>query len=281
MRSLVASVSLVLMLSACGADGESMSTTERAPTGLPDDHILFAIDYIVDDPVLTDVYDPRWASLTADGTLVYERRNVDAILGTTVTKLDAAALEEVWSAITNSGVFTDGNLVLPGFPQGGGPATAFVFRVDDGTRSTRLTIQSLGSEQIFSDTSVFGPPPIPDAEMTLRTAATKLTDDLRAMQGEDPWTPPALLLWWRTELPGDWDATILPWPLPVDLASAGHPIDHAVWDRCARLDGDEAAAVARFAQTLPIEHLVEVDGVRYGIIIRAIHPDELDQVACP
>ena len=258
-----------------------MTTTETAPTGLPDDHILFAIDYIVDEPFLTDVYDPHWASLTADGTLVYERRDVDAILGTTVTKLDAAGLDEAWSAILRSGVYTDGHLVLPGFPQGGGPRTAFVFRVDDGRTSTRLTIESLGSEQMFTGDSLLGPPPIPDAEMTLRTAATKLTDDLRAMQGEDPWTPPALLLWWRTELPGDWDATILPWPLPVDLASAGHPIDHAVWDRCARLDGDEAAAVARFAQTLPIEHLVELDGVRYGIIIRAIHPDELDQVACP
>jgi hypothetical protein len=256
-------------------------TTEQAPAGLPDDHILLAIDYLVDDPVLTDVYDPRWASLTADGTLVYERRDVDAILGTTVTNLDAARLDEVWSAITGSGVFTDGHLVLPGFPQGGAPRTAFVFWVDDGRTSTRLTIESLGSEQMFTGESLLGPPPIPDAEMTLRTAATKLTDDLRALRGEDAWTPPALLLWWRTELPADWDATILPWPPPIDLAAAGHPIEHAVWDRCVRLDGDEAVAVARFAHTLPIDHLVELDGVRYGIIIRAIHPDALDEVACP
>jgi hypothetical protein len=258
-----------------------MSPTEKAPTGLPDDHILVAIDYIVDEPFLTDVYDPRWANLTADGTLVYQRRDFNAILGTTVTKLDAAGLQEVWSAIIRSGVFMDGNLVLPGFPQKGAPATFFVFQVDDGTRSTRLTIANLGSEQVFTGEFPYGPPPIPAAEMTLRTAASQLMDDLRAIRGEVSWTPPALLMWWRTEVPGDWDATILPWPLPIDLASAGHPIDHAVWDRCVRLDGDEATAVARFAQTLPIEHLVELDGVRYGIIIRAIHPDEIDQVACP
>ena len=119
-----------------------MRTTERAPTGLPDDHILFAIDYIVDEPFLTDVYDPHWASLTADGTLVYERRDVDAILGTTVTKLDAAGLDEAWSAILRSGVYTDGHLVLPGFPQGGAPRTAFVRRKGPSRLVASATSQS-------------------------------------------------------------------------------------------------------------------------------------------
>ena len=91
----------------------------------------------------------------------------------------------------------------------------------------------------------------------------------------------ALLLWWRTELPGDWNVRIVTWSLPIDLATAGHPIDHPVWDRCVRLDGSEAAAVARFAESLPIDHLVEHDGARFAINIRAIHPDELDEVECP
>jgi hypothetical protein len=254
--------------------------TERAPTGLPDDHVLLAIDYLVDEAVLTDVYDPRWASLTADGTLVLERENVEWILGATVTKLDAAGLERAWSAIDRSGVAIDGDLDLPGFPQWG-PATTDLFHVDDGTRSTRLSIASLGSEQVFAGDSPWGEPPIPAAEMALRTAATQLMNDLRAIAGENPWTPPALLLWWRHESPADWDATILPWTPPVDLASAGNRINHAVWERCVRLDDDDAAAVARFAHTLPIDHLVELDGVRYGIIIRAIHPYEIDQVRCP
>jgi len=243
---------------------------------LPDDHVLLAIDYVVDDPVLDGVYDPRWVSLTADGTLVLHRGDVDAIFGTTATKLDAAGLERAWAAINRSGIFTDGSLVLPGFPQAGGPATRDVFRVDDGKRSTKLTIASLGSEAIYT-----GAVPIPAGEMALRTAAAQLIGDLRSMGGDDPWTPPALLLWWRTELPGDWDATIVAWPLAVDLASAGHSIDHAVWKRCVRLDGSEAAAVARFARTLPIDHLVEARSVRYAINLRAIHPDEIDQIACP
>ncbi len=73
----------------------------------------------------------------------------------------------------------------------------------------------------------------------------------------------------------------MPWPLAIDLASAGHPSGHPVWDRCVRLDGDEAAAVARFAHALPVDHLVDVAGARYTINIRAIHADEIDEVECP
>jgi hypothetical protein len=253
-----------------------MPANDGPPTGLADDHVLLAVDYIVDDPVTDGVYDPRWISLTADGSLAIERRDVDAILGATLTKLDATGLEQAWAAIIRSGVFADGDLALQGFPLAGAPPIADVFRVDDGQRSTRLTIAELGSELIYRHAA-----PVPDAEMALRAAATQLMADLRAMGGEDPWTPPALLLRWRTELPADWDATIVPWSPPIDLATAGRPLDHPVWDRCVRLDGSEAAAVARFANSLPIDHLVESDGVRYGIIVRAIHPDEIDRVACP
>jgi hypothetical protein len=252
-----------------------MSANDRRPTGLAEDHLLLAIDYIVDDPVTDGVYDPRSVSLTADGSLVIERRDVDAILGTTVTKLEAAGFERAWAAIIRSGVFTDGDLDLPGFPMAGAPPTSDVFRVDDGQRSTRLTIASLGSELIYRDV-----PPVPHTEMVLRAAATQLIADMRAMGGEDPWIPPALLMWWRRELP-DSDTTIVPWSPPIDLATAGRPLDHPAWDRCVRLDGNEAASVARFANSLPIDHLVESDGVRYGIIIRAIHPDEFDRVGCP
>ena len=246
------------------------------PTGLPADHLLLAIDYVVDDPSLDRVYDPRSVALTADGSLVLERRDVDAILGATVTRLDASGLGLAWSAISRSGIFTDGNLRLPGFMEDHPPITADVFRVDDGQRSTRLRIASLGSEGIY-----VGDPPVPAAEMSVRVAATRLIDQIRAMGGRDLWTPPALLMWWRTELPADWKATIVGWSPPIDLATAGQAVEHPVWDRCVRLDGDEAASVARFANSLPIDHLVELGGVRYGIQIRAIHPDEIDKVACP
>ena len=127
-----------------------------------------------------------------------------------------------------------------------------------------------------------GDPPVPAwREMAVRAAATRLMDEIRAMGGRDLWTPPALLMWWRTELPGDRKATIVGWSPPIDLATAGHAVEHPVWDRCVRLDGDEAASVARFANSLPIDHLVELGGVRYAIQIRAIHPDEIDKVACP
>jgi len=266
----------LLLFGAGGCAGRSILPNERLPTGLSADHLLLAIDYIVEDPSLDGVYDPRWVALTADGRLVLERRDVDAILGTTVTKLDAAGLGRAWSAISQSGIFTDGNLRLPGFMETHGPMTADVFRVDDGQRSTRLRIASLGSEGVYADD-----PPVPAGEMAIRAAATRLMDDLRAMGGRDLWTPPALLMWWRTELPADWDATIVRWSQPIDLATAGHAIVHPVWDRCVRLDGDEAASVAHLANSLPIDHLVELGGVRYALQIRAIHPDEIDKVDCP
>jgi hypothetical protein len=266
----------LLVLGACAGAGASRRPSDPIPSGLPDDHILLAIDYLVDEPVLDGVYDPRLVNLTAAGTLVHERRDVDATFGTTVAKLDATALGSIWAAIGRSGVATDRDLELPGFMSQHGPHTATVFRVDDGTRSTRLRIASLGSEGVYP-----GDPPVPADELALRAAATQLKNELRAIQGEDPWTPPALLLWWRRELPGDWNATVVTWPLPLDLASAGHAIDHPVWSRCARLEGDDAAVVARFSHTLPIDHLVELAGARYALDVRAIHPDELAEVACP
>jgi hypothetical protein len=215
-------------------------------------------------------------TLTADGTLVLERGDVDAILGATATRLDPAGLEQAWSAILRSGVFVDGDLTLPGFARQTVTTATNEFLVDDGSRSTRLVIDDLGSEAIFR-----GDPPMPEAEMGLRAAATRLMDDLRALDGGEPWTPPALLLWWRSEAPADWDASIVSWSPAIDLGRAGRSVEHPVWDRCARLDGDEAAGVARFAQILPIDHLVEQDGLRYVIDVRPIHPDEIDQVACP
>jgi hypothetical protein len=277
MRSVVgASVGLLLILAACGAIGGSRSPGGNAPTGLAGDHVLLTIDEVVDMSALEGVHDPRFVSLTADGTLMLGRQPVDAVLSMTVTKLDSAGLQRAWSEIGLSGVFTDGNLALPGFPQGGGAALADVFRVDDGRRSTRLTIAFLGSEQIPGVALR-----VPSAEMARRAAATRLIDDLSAMGGRDPWTPPALLMWWRTELPADWDAKIVGWSLPVDLATAGNAVEHPIWQRCARLDGDEAASVARLAHALPNNHLVELGGVRYAIHIRAIHADEIDTVACP
>ena len=245
----------LLLLSAAGCAGRSAlpnerlptSPNERVPTGLPADHLLLAIDYVVEDPSLDGVYDPRWVALTADGRLVLERRDVDAILGTTVTKLDAAGLGRAWSAISRSGVFTDGNLRLPGFMEDHPPITADVFRVDDGQRSTRLRIASLGSEGVYVDD-----PPVPAGEMAVRAAATRLIDDMRAIGGRDPWTPPALLMWWRTELPADRDATIVGWSPPIDLATVGRAIEHPVWDRCVRLDGDEAAS-GRTLRELPAD----------------------------
>ena len=271
-----AATAVSLLLAGCGIVSEPVPPSDDLPTGRDPSHILLAIDYIVHDPVLDGVYDPRLVTLTADGTLVIERRDVDAIMGATATKLDAASLERAWSAIVGSGVFVDGLLDLPGFASQTVTTATNTFRVDDGTRSSLLTIDDLGSEQIYA-----GDPPITAAEMTLRASATGVIEELRSMGDQEPWTPPALLMWWRPELPADWSAKVVRWPAAIDLATAGDAIEHPVWNRCARLDGDQAAEVARLARSLPIDHLVEQGGARYGLVLRPIHEDEIDGVSCP
>ena len=101
------------------------------------------------------------------------------------------------------------------------------------------------------------------------------------MGDREPWTPPALLMWWRPAVPGDWNAKAVQWLAPIDLAAAGQPVDHPVWKRCVRLDGDQAAEVAQFARSLPIDHIVEESAGRYAIVLRPIHQDEAGTVACP
>src|SRR6476646_8096900 len=175
-RLMMSMVAAMVAAGACGAAGGSSSANDDLPSTLASDHVLFAIDYLVGDPVLHGVYDPRWVTLTADGTLVLPERGENAILGATVTKLDHAGLQRAWSEIVDSGVFVDGNLRLPGFMETHGPVDLDVFQVDDRARSTSLTIASLGSEGVYP-----GDPPVPKAEMTLRASATRLTDDLTAM----------------------------------------------------------------------------------------------------
>lgn len=253
----------------------SAAPPDRLLTGLDPDRVLLAVDYDVHAPVLDSVDDPRIVTLTADGTLVLTRRDSDSTFGATATRLGAGR-EVAWQAITASGVAVDGVLDLPGFAERTVTTAATRFRVDDGRRRTDLLVHNLGSELAFP-----GDPPIPDEELRLRASATALLDRLRGLGNDAPWIPPALLLWWREEVPADWNATVVPWPLPLDLGTAGRSLDHPVWQRCVRLDGSEAAAVAELAHRLPIDHVVEHGGNRYAVTVRPIHADGLRSVVCP
>ena len=246
------------------------------PAGLDPDNMLLAVDYQVHAPVLDSVEDPRIVTLTADGMLVLARRDLDSTLGTTATPLGPTKLEVAWRAIAASGVAVDRVLDLPGFAARTVTTTTTQFRVNDGRRQTDLLVHNLGSEQAF-----LGDPPIAHEELRLRASATALLDSLHALGGDTPWIPPALLLWWREEVPADRNATVVPWQLPVDLEAAGRALGHAVWQRCARLDGSDAAAVAEVAHRLPIDHLVERGTKRFAINLRPIHGDEVRTVVCP
>ena len=251
------------------------SSPGGVPTGLDPDDVLLAVEYQVHAPVLDRVDDPRLVTLTADGTLVLARRDVDSTLGATATRLGSAGLAAAWQAVTASGIAVDEVLDLPGFVQRTRTTSTTRFRVDDGRRRTDLVIHDLGSEQAFP-----GDPPIADEELRLRASATALLDSLRELGDDTPWVPPALLLWWREEVPADWNATVVPWPLSLDLDTAGRSQDHPVWQRCTRLDGSEAASIAEVAHRLPIDHLVDHGSNRYAITVRPIHADE-HAVVCP
>ena len=181
-------MALLLTFTACVNVDSTRRPAETAPTGLAADHLLIAIDYVIIDPALDGVYDPRGISLTADGRLVLVWRDRDATYDTRVTRLDAAGLDRAWSAIIDSGVFLDGELALPGYPEPGGIVTSDVFQVDDGARSTRLAIEALGSEGV-----VVGQPPLPAGEMALRKAATQLMGDGQRSRAVDAARAPALV----------------------------------------------------------------------------------------
>jgi hypothetical protein len=267
---------IAVLLAGCAAQVREPTPSLAAPGGLDPDRVLLAIDYLVHDPVVDGVYDPRIVTLTADGTLVLQRPDLDALMSASATKLDPAGLRRALGEISSSGVVADGDLDLPGFASQTVTTTTTRFRVDDGTRSSELSIFALGSELIYP-----GVPPISADEMTLRASATRLIEDLRSMGDLQPWTPPALLLWWRPARSGDTGPHVKLAPaVPMDLATAGRAVKHPVWDRCARLDGHRAEAVAALGRSLPIDGVVEQAGRRHALQFRPIHADESAAVSC-
>jgi hypothetical protein len=222
---------------------------------------------------IMDTFDPRSASLYADGTLVAHSA-AGTLLSTVGTTLDPSALDEAWALVLGNGLAIDRTLDLPGLADAG----TTEIRVDDGTTLTHLAVYAIGLD------AVEGQPTFAPDEAGLRAAAAHVLARLREMAGTDPWTPPALLLWWGVYEGAPSGAEpdhLVPWTAPVDLAADGGLVGIPLFSRCLRLDGADAAAVADFALTVPPDVVVEQDGTRYGIGVRPIYPDEVGMVACP
>jgi hypothetical protein len=220
-----------------------------------------------------DTFDPRSVSLYADGTLVAPGP-AGTLLPTVGTTLDAHALDEAWALVVGNGLAIDRTLELPGLFDAG----TTEIRVHDGTRLTHLAVYALGADPVDGERTF-----APD-EAGLRAAASHVLARLREMAGTEPWDPPAMLLWWGTydEAPsGAPPAHLVPWMAPLDLATGGAAVQNPLFDRCMRLDGDEAQAVAALVRTLSPDGVVEQAGTRYSVGVRPIYPDEVDAVACP
>ena len=128
-------------------------------------------------------------------------------------------------------------------------------------------------------------PRSPPDEAALRAAASHVLARLREMAGTEPWTPPAMLLWWgavrgcairdapgRTSFRGrrPWTSRRMARPSPTRCSRAA----------CAST-ATTVRAVADLVRSLPSDVVVEQAGTRYAIGVRPIYPDEVDAVACP
>ena len=81
--------------------------------------------------------------------------------------------------------------------------------------------------------------------------------------------------------PSGIEPRVVAWTPPVDLATAGAPVDNPVYARCALVEGSAAAAVAELTRTIPVDVAVEQAGSRYQVAVRPVYPDEVGSVACP
>ena len=232
--------------------------------------MLIAIEDVSDWPGSKDTSDPRLATLTADGTLVARDTSKNVILPLVSRRLEGPALDAAWASVAGRGLAVDASLESPGLYD----ATTTTVRVDDGIRATALSIYGLGNDVVEGKI-------VPD-ERALRFGASAAIRDLKAMAGGESWTPPALLLWWNVagDAPSGAQPRVVDWTPRVDLATAGTAVHTPVFERCVRLEGDDAAAVAALASTIPGDVAVEQDGARYVFSVRPIYPDEAG-VDCP
>ncbi len=267
-----AAIAIALSLAGCEPAAPVPSVAPTAPDGLDPGRPLIVVDELGGPTSIPDTWDPRSATLYADGTLVASDPRGGRMLSTVSASLDGAALDEAWAAVAGTGLAVNRSLELPGLADAGTTR----IRADDGARRTELLVYALGMDPAAGAT-------FPPDEIVLRTNASWAITRLRELAGNQPWTPPALLLWWGPyeDFPGGAVAPRLPWTPAVDLATAGAPAATPVWSRCAVLDGPAAADVATFARAVPSGVVVEQAGLSYGVAVRPLYPDELGSVGCP
>ncbi len=265
-------IAVAVSIAACAPVAPVPSVAPTAPEGLDPGRPLIIVDELGGPTSIPDTWDPRSATLYADGTLVASNPRSGTMLSTMSTGLAGAGLDEAWATVAGTGLAVDRSLELPGLADAGTTR----IRTDDGTRRTELLVYALGLDPV--DGAAF-----PLDELGLRANASWAIGRLRELAGVVPWAPPALLLWWGPyeDFPGGAVAPRVSWTPAVDLATAGAPAATPVWSRCAAVDGAAAADVAGFARGVPPGVVVEQAGISYAIAVRPIYPDELGSVACP
>jgi hypothetical protein len=116
----VATLSAVILIAGCAsAASPAGSPAPTAPEGLAPGRPLIVVDALGGPTSIPDTWDPRSATLYADGTLVASDPRSGTLLATVSTRLAGAALDEAWATVAGTGLAVDRSLELPGLADAG------------------------------------------------------------------------------------------------------------------------------------------------------------------
>jgi hypothetical protein len=265
---------LLLVAGGCSPSPQATPMPVAAPTGLPADHLLLAVEEFAGMPPWAAIDMPRRITLLSGGTLIIQEPLTHRLVPSIKqTPLDRAALDRVWAGALDAGLAKDARLEVPGLFD----AETTLVHLDNGQRTTLLSIYGLGIE---GDGPGDAGPAIPAAEVALRRRVRSYLAVLRRLVADEPFWPPAIALWVGSAGDGQAFPRVLPWTAALDLGTVGEAVVDTFWQRCVVLDGGAAREVLEIGLSLPLDAAVAQGAQQYRVGIRPIMPDEVGRVGC-
>ena len=129
---MAAAVAIAVSIAACAPVAPVPSVAPTAPDGLDPGRPLIVVDELGGPTSIADTWDPRSATLYADGTLIASDPRGGMMLSTVSAGLAGASLDEAWATVAGTGLAVARSLELPGLADAGTTR----IRTDDGTSRT-------------------------------------------------------------------------------------------------------------------------------------------------